>query len=190
MNKTHKTSLEEDSQYNCRRCKTDLTHKHELDNHILEEHKSYKPCRNVATNSCEYNEKCRFNHEVLPKGEQLCFKCGDKFSKKSILLNHIKNYHIDPCLKYLEGKCTYGIRCVYQHKEIIVQEVGKTFGNVQAKAPHINSHQDFPKIPPTEKRLVGNKDSTEQLIANMNNMMSQMNKMITLMTQMIMEKRQ
>ena len=95
---------------------------------------------------------------VLQKGEQLCFKCGDKITKKSVLLNHIKTHHNDPCLKYLEGKCTYGSRCVYKHTNTIVQDVERSFANSPTETPNIYSHQDFPQVPPTEKRLVGTKN--------------------------------
>ena len=56
-----------------------------------------------ATNNCEYGEKCRYKHIVLKPGEHLCYKYGDMFERKSILLNHIQNFHNDLCLKYLEG---------------------------------------------------------------------------------------
>ena len=103
-------------------CQEKFKTKSDLDIHIIAEHKSYKPCRNFATDSCEYT-KCRYNHTVLKKGEHLCYKCGDIFNKKSVLLNHIKNIHNDLCLKYLEGICTYGSRCVYIHTETIAQDV-------------------------------------------------------------------
>ena len=102
-----------------------MNYKYELDKHIIDHHKSYKPCRNLATNNCEY-EECRFEHTILQNGEVLCFKCELKFTKKSLLLNHIKSSHDDPCLKYLEGKCTYGRRCVYRHIETAAQNVGSS----------------------------------------------------------------
>ena len=107
-----------------------------------------KPCQNFATNNCEYGEECWYKHIVLKPGEHLCYQCGDIFERKSTLLNHIRNFHNDPCLKYLEGKCTYGRRCIYKHTEIVVQDVVRTPRNA-------NSYEDFPQLPPTEKKTGG-----------------------------------
>ena len=96
----------------------------ELDVHIIDEHKSHKPCRNFADNSCEYTENsCRFNHIILKQRHHLCYKCGDILARKSLLLGHIRKTHQDTWLKYLEGNCTYGIRCVYKHTNTIAQNV-------------------------------------------------------------------
>ena len=185
MNMAHEKRVEADSQYKCKTCQQEFSNKNELNSHIIENHRSYKPCRHFATNTCEYNEECKYPHVVLQKGQQLCFKCGNEFTKKSVLLNHIKNYHNDPCLKYLEGKCTYGDRCVYKHRDTIVQDVERSFANSPAETPNIYSHQDFPQVPPTEKRLVGTKN--QQLIDNMSKIVNQMSQMMTLITKMIVE---
>ena len=143
---------EEDSEYNCRHCpfqtinkdllrqhineahKTDYSgrscemvfeNKNNLDTHILDKHKSRKPCKYFASNSCEYDDECRFNHIILKQGEQICYKCGKIFDRKSSLLNHIKNNHDDPCLKHSLGKCTYGSRCVFKHTTSPAQSVNK-----------------------------------------------------------------
>ena len=130
-----------------------LKQKNELDIHIKGDHKPYKPCRNFATNNCEYNEKCRFDHIVLQKGEHTCYKCGLKFTNKSLLLNHIKISHNYLGLKHLDGKCTYGSKCLYKHAETNSLDVVRNFKNIQLPVPEINSHKDFPQIPLTEKRL-------------------------------------
>ena len=134
--------------------------------------------------SSEY-EKCRYSDEILLKGEQLCYKCGDKFPQNFILLNHIKNFHNETCLKYLEGKCTFRNMCVYKHTTIIEQDVVRILERNPDKAPHINSHQDFPQIPDMEKRLEGNINYIEQLINNMNKMVHQMIQMMKLVSNMV-----
>ena len=55
MNMAHEKSVEADSQHKCRTCQKEFTNNNELNTHIIENHKSYKPCRNFATNNCEYN---------------------------------------------------------------------------------------------------------------------------------------
>ena len=180
MKKDHKKKEQVDSQYTCRSCNEKFETKSDLDIHIKEDHISYKPCRNFATNNCDYNEECRYYHIILKSGEHLCYKCGLKFPKQSILFNHIKNLHDEPCLKYLEGKCTHGNRCLYNHEGTHVQNVKKTHNNTPSEAPHINSHQDFPQIPPREKILVGNKNSVELLMDRMNQLVNQVSQVMTL----------
>ena len=146
--------------------------------HIVHQHKSYKPCRNYATQSCEY-KPCRFNHEVLQRGEQMCYKCGKKFNSKGELLNHIRNNHDDPCLKFIQGTCSYGTRCMFKH-------VMPTESNMTRSAPEIQitNPQVFPQLPTTGNRLVGPANSQE-------NMMDQMvNQLTILMSQMMSLKKQ
>ena len=177
------------SQYICRKCQQILNSNNELNRHIINEHRSYKPCRNFATNSCEY-EECRFNHDILTQGQSICYKCGDKFAKKSVLLNHLKNDHNEPCLRFQEGRCTYGNRCVYKHTSTDVTNVKRTQLENRSEGPHIESHSDFPYIPTTEKRLVGTQMSTEQLMLNMNNMITKMSQMMTRMEEILSLKQQ
>ena len=125
--------------------------KEDLDKHIIENHKSYKPCRNFATNNCEYT-RCRYEHIILKTGEQMCYKCGDKFSRKSFLLNHIRNNHDEPCLKYLEGNCTHGIKCVFKHTS--AQRVAIT------PAANESQRSDFLLTPASGKRLLGDQEKT------------------------------
>ena len=51
--------------------------------------------------------------------------------------------------------------------------------NSEYEAPHIESHSDFPYLPATEKRLVGTQASTEQLMININNILTQMSQIMT-----------
>ena len=169
------------SEYICRNCQNTFNNNNDLNKHILTEHPSYKPCRNFATNSCEYQE-CRFYHTILKKGECICYKCGDRFSKKSLLLNHLKIYHNEPCLKYQQGTCTYGTQCVYNHIITGVNNVERQQLNNKSTAPYNHYNSDFPNLPTTEKRLVGTRSSMEELMMNMNNLINQMSQMSQRMT--------
>ena len=122
VNMTHKGNDEDVqskeiniSELTCRNCQNTFNSKNELNKHIATDHISYKPCRNFATNSCDYQEECRFYHTILRAGESICFKWGDRFSKKSSLFSHLKTDHNEPCLKYHQGTCTYGKSCVFDH---------------------------------------------------------------------------
>ena len=172
MDMTHKETDEFILQFKCRSCQKEFNSKDELDKHIIDNHKSHKPCKNCATNNCEYkSEECRFDHTILQHGEVVCFKCGKKFLQKSLLLNHIKSSHDDPCLKYLEGNCTYGRRCVYKHIDINVQNVAK---KQNFQTPQVNSHQDFPSLPTRENRLVGIENKMTQIMNQMERIMTRM----------------
>ena len=188
VNMTHKGNDEDVqsketniSELTCRNCQNTFNSKNELNKHIATDHISYKPCRNFATNNCDYQEECRFDHTILKAGESICFKCGDRFSKKSSLLSHLKTDHNEPCLKYLQGTCTYGNSCVFDHTVTGVTNVVRNQRKNESGAPHLESNSDFPTLPTTEKRLVGTKISTDQLMMNMNNMITQMSQIMTRM---------
>ena len=157
----------------CRNCHESCSTKDDLDKHIIQKHISYKPCRNFATNSCEYNP-CRFSHVMLREGEHRCYKCGDKFTRKFILLNHIKNAHNDICLKFQEGNCTYGSRCVFKHTQAPAQIVVRGAENSIYEALHTDSQQVFQGNPITENRLMGGINTKEQTMFNMNKLINQM----------------
>ena len=163
----------------CKTCNKNCSSKAELDNHIYENHMSYKPCKNFPTNNCEYDDECRYRHVILKQGEQLCYKCGDKFSGKSFLLNHIKNMHNDPCRKHIEGKCSYGTRCVFKH-------IAKIAQNVAWSPRQTEVEQDFQTAPTKDNRLVGVQITQDQLMMNMNSLVMQMSQM---MKQWISQKR-
>ena len=126
------------------------------------------------TNNCEYGEECRYKHIILKPGEYTCYKCGDRFGRKSRLLDHIKHDHDDPCIKYLMGKCTYGIKCVYKHinqNDQIINEI--------SPPPQIDSQADFPVLPTPINRKVGAQNKTELMMNNMIQMLSQMTQIMS-----------
>ena len=49
----------------CRTCNKSCSSKEELDNHIFENHRSYKPCKNFPTNEYEYDDEFRYRHIIL-----------------------------------------------------------------------------------------------------------------------------
>ena len=86
-------------------------------------------------------------------------------------MNHIKNKHNDPCCKYLEGKCSYGTKCVFKHTAKIAQ-------NVARSPKQTEGQQDFLTAPTNDNRLVGFQVTQEQLMMNMNSMVIQMSQMM------------
>ena len=93
--------------HTCSSCNVTCASKNELDTHIIEKHKSHKPCRNFP--SCEYDGECRFKHVKLKENEHICFKCGDIVISMKDLIKHIKEAHgHEPCHKYAENNCAQG----------------------------------------------------------------------------------
>ena len=183
----HKKSEEQtdpENQYSCRSCDQIFSNIESQNRHIIEDHQSHKPCREFATNSCGYERDCRYKHIILKKGEHICYKCGLIFTSKSSLLDHIKNNHHEMCLKFLEGNCTFGIRCIYKHTTTSAQNVGTGSTKTLSKPPHINSQQDLPLIPTRENRLVGIESATQQMMKDMNYMVNQMALFMTRMEEM------
>ena len=105
--------------YFCNKCNLACNNKNELNLHINDEHKSHKPCRYYATDSCQYNEDCHYKHIKLIDNEQICFTCGVKASTIKDLMTHIKEIHgAQPCTKFSEGKCDRNTRCWYSHSRL------------------------------------------------------------------------
>ena len=189
MNMSHKEKMDDiqsnESEYIWRNCQHTFNNTNDLNEHIITEHISYKPCRNFARKSCEYQEECRFYHIILKKGESICYKCSERFLKKSLLLNHLKKDHNEPCLKYQQGTCTYGNSCVYDHNTTVVNNVERHPINIDTGASYKISDSDFPILPTTEKRLVGTKISMEVIMMNMNNLITQLNQRMTRLENMM-----
>ena len=122
----HISTVHENSEnmtHDCRSCDSNFNSKTELNTHIIDQHKSHKPCRNFATNSCEY-DICRFNHVILKEKERICFKCGDRMSNQALLIMHMKQAHIsEPCKNFLANKCSFGTKCMFSHSASIVRNV-------------------------------------------------------------------
>jgi hypothetical protein len=103
--------------YTCNTCNIICNGKEELNTHILRKHKSNKPCKNFASNSCDY-EECRFKHIILKDNEHICYNCGEKTSSLRSLMKHIQEEHgSQPCLKFSQNKCSRGQLCWYSHGE-------------------------------------------------------------------------
>ena len=77
---------------------------------------------------------------------------------------------------------------MYKHTQTSALYVENSSENIQPRVPQINSHQDFPQVPATEKRLVGNKTSIVNLMQSMNQMVILMNQTMNLITNMMNQK--
>ena len=107
-------SLETNTIIRCRLCVFSATTTESLRNHMKIKHKSHKPCSYFARNECRFGDQCRYNHIILNRGELICFECGEKFSDKSSLANHIRNVHGDMSCKRSQCKYKNG-NCYYKH---------------------------------------------------------------------------
>ena len=122
----------------CSQCELSFSSKEEMEQH-LKQHKSYKPCRNFRSNSCELNEVCPFEHIILEQGQHICYKCGSITISKTKLMKHIKDKHgNEVCHKFLENKCDFGSRCLFRHTGLPVQNVDLD------STPARHTMQDFP----------------------------------------------
>ena len=73
-------------------CSKHFRTKREMSHHMSADHKSYKICDYFKEGKCDVDGECRYNHEVLEQGQEICFKCGKKFKSKRDLRRHMKNY--------------------------------------------------------------------------------------------------
>ena len=101
----------------CNHCKKDFIYRIDLTKHIREEHKTYKPCRNLG--DCSYALKCRYNHKQYPKGTQVCFECGFTFMTVHDLMRHRKEVHKVPmCKEFLRNNCGFSADdCYHTHSK-------------------------------------------------------------------------
>ena len=85
----------------CNTCNIGCTSKNALNKHIAENHKSHKPCRDYATNSCDYESQCKYRHIRLKENEQICYTCGERTKALKDLMTHIKDTHgSQPCTRF------------------------------------------------------------------------------------------
>ena len=126
---------------NCNKCNICFKSKQELNTHIIDHHKSHKPCRNYASGSCEYEEaECRFKHIKLQENQQICYNCGVITQTVKDLMNHIKEIHgAQACTKFAAGNCDRKSQCWYSYVRIPAT-------NINNSTP--NSEQSFWWFPP------------------------------------------
>jgi hypothetical protein len=143
----------------CNTCNIACTSKHALNKHIIENHKSHKPCRDYATNSCDYeSQQCRYRHIRLKENEHICYTCGVKTKALKDLMTHIKDIHgSQPCTRFAKGLCDRRSRCWYSHRK-------PTSGNVNISQPTPSPWQgDFQKVPPTSHPQLPVQQMSEQV---------------------------
>ena len=78
------------TQPQCDQCGQILTDMATLRKHVLQTHKSFRPCRNyVAQGSqCKYREACHFSHVAVAQNMQRCYKCGVEVLSVTSLMEH------------------------------------------------------------------------------------------------------
>ena len=102
----------------CNTCNIACISRNDLNKHIAQSHKSHKPCREYATNSCDYKSECKYRHIKLKHNEQICYTCGKRTQTIKELMAHIKDVHgSQPCTKYAKGQCDRGSKCWYNHSK-------------------------------------------------------------------------
>ena len=164
--------------HECRSCESTFSNKTELDSHIIDQHKSYKPCKNFATNACEY-DRCRFEHIILKEKERICYKCGERTPSQTLLIKHMKEIHSsEPCKNYLANKCTFGTKCMFSHSGSIVRDVANSA--TVPKPSQTTSQRDFWPLLTTAQtnRTVAPQEEMNLNIV-MNQMMNQLNQVMT-----------
>ena len=83
----HKTSPK--TTVNCNQCGQGFNDKKEIITHINKDLTTHKPCKKFALNKNDMSP-CQFNHIIIQSNEEICFKCGLRFSFKTDIITHIK----------------------------------------------------------------------------------------------------
>ena len=133
-----------DSQIYCDMCNKPFRTKRELSHHMSADHKSYKPCDYFKEGKCDVDGECRYNHEILEPGQEICFKCGDKFNSKRDLRRHIEEIHgHEICHRYIQNKCTVR-RCLFSH---IMPNAPNVDRISQRRVAPVPTQADFHSLP-------------------------------------------
>ena len=162
---------------NCRKCGKLFSNLDDLNNHLSNDHKSHRPCKNFSAipedNKCTWNERCGFNHTVLKPGTWLCWDCGTTLQNRNDLMIHRKKEHKVPeCKKFKSEKaCDKSDEiCWYLHTK---QPASTNENVIIVNDPQQKS--DF--CQDTNKRTIPISDMNQE--APMKAMMIEMMKMIT-----------
>ena len=150
MRRMHKVN--EEATFKCNLCEMSFKVKRELNRHMRENHKNFKPCKSFALNRCEFDEDCIFNHTILQEGHHICYKCGLILTTKTEMIKHIKEIHGSTiCHRFLRNQCSFSSKCFYSHTLIPAQNVAITTVTSPAyrPAPSPPTAQDFPDMPTT-----------------------------------------
>ena len=120
MNFVHTNSQdveEHEDTIKCNQCEKICQDREDLNNHIMKDHKTYKPCIKFAVDKCQ-ETKCRFPHVKLKGKEEICYKCGHMCTSKTDLINHIKDNHGNEiCHKFLSNQCgRSSAKCIFKHQ--------------------------------------------------------------------------
>ena len=146
--------------FKCTQCHITLKTKRDITTHMKENHKSYKPCDYFLEDRCDLDGECRYNHVKLKPGQQICYKCGDKFNLKSDMRRHIVETHgNDICHKFMQNNCT-ARKCFFSHDVITAQNVIR---NAQRDNPRVPTQQDFYELPTA--RPAGRRQEVAQSLA-------------------------
>ena len=125
-------------------CNKPFRTKRELSHHMSADHKSYKPCDYFKEGKCDVDGECRYNHEILEPGQEICFKCGDKFNSKRDLRRHIEEIHgHEICHRYIQNKCTVR-RCLFSH---IMPNAPNVDRISQRRVAPVPTQADFHSLP-------------------------------------------
>ena len=91
--------------------------KTELNSHLQDKHKSFKPCIKFGAGKCD-TVNCRFYHLKLSGSEEICYKCKHISISKTENITHIKAKHgHEICFKFQQNKCGRSSEeCIFTHQ--------------------------------------------------------------------------
>jgi hypothetical protein len=168
---TLRNHMQKKHEYECFACLEGFNSFSELMVHRKATHK-VKVCR-FRTN-CKFGDRCYYKHPDAKETQQEeedweCKDCGNGFKTKKEMMIHRKTTHsTQVCRYYLNGDCTKGEECWYQHKP------------ASQRLP--NRQKDFPSLPTTGKSpAVGNMTMQQTLLKMMQEHQTNMTKLMTMM---------
>ena len=112
---------EKDPSIKCNHCDDTFTSKRDFMIHRKRDHvEKVQLCTNISNGECSYGNGCWFRHDINSLPEYNCNHCETAFVRKSELMKHKKDEHVETvkkCENYEDGTCRYSsVQCWFLHE--------------------------------------------------------------------------
>ena len=98
-------------QFKCNQCFEVFSNNETIKKHMLNKHKTHKPCNRLNSSNpeerCKFGDGCYYSHVPIEEGKHRCYKCGDEFVNLFDLMKHRKVLHLEVCRQATKNNCQF-----------------------------------------------------------------------------------
>jgi hypothetical protein len=162
--------------FSCPICDAKFKFKDQITLHRKENHPTYKPCRNILSESgCQFGDTCKYNHKPVQTGFNICFECGSEFPSYPMLMLHRKKEHNNNvvCRRFLQNNCHFtNESCWFSH--VICDGKVPLSANRPTYAQSVQKHNTQSQVFQEEMNPSETPPTAEIVLMKMFEMMSQL----------------